>query len=341
MAISIHIETPHQAHDPAGRAPPVPAARCGDVVRIIARAEGERPEARGWSAEVFWLAEGSGDRDKAVIDTVAGQAGTRMEFWFTVPAEGPVTFHGKHVHIRWRVRVRLDVPWAIDPKAEQEFVVMPAETGPALKKEALSMGPTVAQEAPSGIGREIAWLVLLTLFLWSVAIGVFLNEGHPGSLCGFAGGCITLAVLVSLLWKPLAKMKVRIEKTELSSGTLGLGDTLEGTVTILSKTDVQLNAVRIELVCEERARERVGTRTRYYTENVHKAEVVGARNLRLRPRHRQSVPFRFEIPAMSMHSFAADNNWVTWRLRVRCDIPNWPDLMEEYVLTVKPVFVKG
>lgn len=43
-----------------------------------------------------------------------------------------------------------------------------------------------------------------------------------------------------------------------------------------------------------------------------------------------------EIPADMMHSFDGGNNEIKWRLRVEGDIPKWPDLEQDYPITVRP-----
>lgn len=43
-----------------------------------------------------------------------------------------------------------------------------------------------------------------------------------------------------------------------------------------------------------------------------------------------------QVPAGTMHSFESDNNEVRWRLRVRGEIRNWPDIDEEFDFHVPP-----
>jgi hypothetical protein len=45
---------------------------------------------------------------------------------------------------------------------------------------------------------------------------------------------------------------------------------------------------------------------------------------------------RLEVPAGTMPSFEADNNKILWKLKVVCEVPNWPDNEEEYPLVVVP-----
>ncbi|MHA3770544.1 DUF3592 domain-containing protein [Verrucomicrobiota bacterium sgz303538] len=49
-----------------------------------------------------------------------------------------------------------------------------------------------------------------------------------------------------------------------------------------------------------------------------------------------SGSFRVTVPLDSMPSFKASNNEIAWRLKVRGNIPRFPDVNEEYPLTVLP-----
>jgi len=42
------------------------------------------------------------------------------------------------------------------------------------------------------------------------------------------------------------------------------------------------------------------------------------------------------FPAQAMHSFDGGHNKIAWVLRVRGDIPFWPDVEEEYEITIEP-----
>jgi hypothetical protein len=44
----------------------------------------------------------------------------------------------------------------------------------------------------------------------------------------------------------------------------------------------------------------------------------------------------FIVPPGHMHTFEGGNNKVLWRLRVRGEIPRWPDVDDEYPVTVLP-----
>ncbi len=45
----------------------------------------------------------------------------------------------------------------------------------------------------------------------------------------------------------------------------------------------------------------------------------------------------FALPEFSMHSFEADHNKIIWFVHVEGEIPRWPDINEQYPLTVLPL----
>jgi hypothetical protein len=53
------------------------------------------------------------------------QVPLKVPFAFTVPREGPVSYAGRYVKIDWAITVKLDVSWAIDPKQDAPFRVVP------------------------------------------------------------------------------------------------------------------------------------------------------------------------------------------------------------------------
>jgi hypothetical protein len=44
----------------------------------------------------------------------------------------------------------------------------------------------------------------------------------------------------------------------------------------------------------------------------------------------------FAVPAGTMPSFRADHNRIVWALKVKCELPAWPDTEEEYEVVVRP-----
>lgn len=65
------------------------------------------------------------------------QVPAKLPFSFRIPEQGPVSYEGRYVKIDWTVTVKLDVPWAIDPKQEAVFRVVPRSAQPIVMAEKL------------------------------------------------------------------------------------------------------------------------------------------------------------------------------------------------------------
>ena len=44
----------------------------------------------------------------------------------------------------------------------------------------------------------------------------------------------------------------------------------------------------------------------------------------------------WQLPLQVMHTFQADRNRILWRLRVHGSIAFWPDIEDEYEITIYP-----
>jgi hypothetical protein len=83
-----------------------------------------------------WRTEGRGERASATVQflripVAAGPppAPTRFPFRFTLPPDGPVSYHGYLISVIWEIEARVDVSWAIDPKAVVPLTVVPRVVG--------------------------------------------------------------------------------------------------------------------------------------------------------------------------------------------------------------------
>lgn len=83
------------------------------------------------SISLGWRTHGKGNRDigtpaDLVLFEGEWQPGKTHEydFEFLVP-DGPATYHGRVLNLDWYLNARADIPWAIDPKAEEEVLLVP------------------------------------------------------------------------------------------------------------------------------------------------------------------------------------------------------------------------
>jgi hypothetical protein len=78
-----------------------------------------------------WHTEGRGDRDTekiAEVDVFQGTLNAGVpsvhEFSFALPRE-PWSYAGHYVNVVWEIAVDVDVPWSVNPRHSQPFVMSP------------------------------------------------------------------------------------------------------------------------------------------------------------------------------------------------------------------------
>ena len=97
----------------------------------------------------------------------------------------------------------------------------------------------------------------------------------------------------------------------------------------------RVQSLTLELEGREAARYRRGKNSRTDHHVFHSSQVLAEGPLsRFGARHGGRVALR--VPEPTMPSFDAGNNRIEWRLKVRGDIPVWPDLIQDFPLTVFP-----
>jgi hypothetical protein len=115
----------------ADNVPRVPAGQKIPFSLQLCPATGQN--GKNLSVELSYAISGSGDSEQAVVDHVtlfaqgwkSGES-RRAEGVLTVPATGPITCVGKHVHIHWAVTIREERGWQGGKRQVFEIRVIPA-----------------------------------------------------------------------------------------------------------------------------------------------------------------------------------------------------------------------
>lgn len=104
-----------------------PRARPGEQIRGTVAWSAEQKAPKAVIVAAGFVTEGRGDSDELTVfeRTIPNPAteGT-VDFAFDVPIDAPCTYDGQLIRVRWRVTVRLDLPWAIDAHEEAPFAVV-------------------------------------------------------------------------------------------------------------------------------------------------------------------------------------------------------------------------
>jgi hypothetical protein len=186
---------------------------------------------------------------------------------------------------------------------------------------------------------KVAGFIVVAL-VWNAILSVFLYDLLPlsgrGSFHWFLAlflvpfivlgvGLVALAIHQALqLSNP--RPKVTASKSIVALGTdLRLDWSIEGRVNKLTRFSIALEA-------REEATYSRGT------DRITDTQVFATIPLanQITPKIAVAGSAHVTIPADTMHSFDASHNRVVWVVRVRGEVPNWPDSDDEFPLTVAP-----
>jgi hypothetical protein len=190
------------------------------------------------------------------------------------------------------------------------------------------------------LGRKATFVGLtLAALFWNGVVSVFIADIASKGLNGFN---VVLSLfllpfvavgllLIGLVARQGMKLVNPIPILTVNTPTVALGDELKVTWAIDGRVE-KLTRLSIDLVGREEATYRRGTDTVTDTEEFVALRVAE----QLPPEITPAGSARVTVPADTMHSFTASNNKVNWILRVRGEIPSWPDSEDVFPVTVTP-----
>ena len=187
-------------------------------------------------------------------------------------------------------------------------------------------------------GKLIA-AVFFALF-WNGLISVFVihifKSSHPGPLEWFLGLfmlpfiAIGLAIVIAAVYFLLALFNPRPGIT-LTPGVVPLGGTFRLEWAISGRVHV-LQRLHICLEGREESTHQNGKNTttdRNVFVRIEIADLTVAQAMR-------SGDGTVTVPSHLMHSFAGSHNKILWAIRVHGEIARWPDISEDFAVTVLP-----
>ena len=195
----------------------------------------------------------------------------------------------------------------------------------------------------------------LTIFglIWNIVIWVIAYDNVIAFVTGrgfsFELGFMSIFLLIGLgvaiaAVRALMVVFAPAVILELSRRAIPLGGSAEIRWHIAGRRG-RVDAVEIKLVGEEKATYRRGadtvTDTETFMEQVLLGEDPERSGLAHMPMMHEKGELVLTIPLDAMHSFAANNNEIVWRLEVKAHVPNWPDPKDKYDLTVLPLSIEG
>lgn len=342
----------------------------GDIVRgrVTLRAN-SNCTCNGLILTGFWRAHGHGNRatedcHEEILfrgEWSAGQTET-YSFHFEVPP-GPLTYHGHYLNVDWFVGVTADIPWALDPSVEEDFIVFQDQNDdtiialgefglvPELDKHLGLSASSVDtfrthrievvsnSQSLSGMGPLIAGIVLAVGLFFSCIFGsVLLDDFGPFALL-FAVLPLGMTSMVAfflirnfLAEKKLGKVDVKLQPSALFAP--GRRGDLE--VQFCPTAPAALNKVTASLKGQERVIRGSGSNRTTHTHVLYEQDFTLCEARDLTVGDPVKLLASFELPDDAPYSFKASDNYLEWTIGIHIDIPSWPDWNETHTFVVYP-----
>jgi hypothetical protein len=168
-------------------------------------------------------------------------------------------------------------------------------------------------------------------------VQLFRGDGFSWFLALFLTPFVVVGlVLVGAFVSQVLALSNPVPRITLNRRVLRPGERLEVDWQMRGRVQA-LRRLRLSLEGREEATYRRGTDTRTDREVFATVDLLDTGDLATMAAGRVAR----DLPARLMHSFAAKNNKIVWALRVRGEIPRWPDVDEEFVVTIAPTSIPG
>lgn len=283
----------------------------------------------------YWRTHGRGNSDWGtkheirLTEMQPLQAGEELHLPFEFKAElWPLTYHGNYIYLDHYVHVAVDVPWAIDPKLEEEYILLPGKrpsefTGE--RGEIITVEQKDAKEM-GAVGKVVLYgFVALIIVMLAIPFFFFVV---PLTLIGGGGFWV---------WKKMIASRVGNVEYTIPHVVVGPGEQLPVKLNFTPKKTFPINGITVKVEAIEAATSGSGTNktTHYNTvfEEIHtlrpEGAVTGGDNV-----HEEVV---ITIPESNAWSLDESDNDVKWTIEARIDIPRFPDWAEKKVIQLVPL----
>jgi hypothetical protein len=288
----------------------------------------------GLDAKLEWFTHGKGNEDQEAVETErlftgqwSGGETVAYPFRFTAPAT-PLSYAGEILNVDFRVRVTADIPWALDPKAEQTIEIAHDPPPDGLK---VTWDPEKHKsDLKSCFGCSVA---LLPIGLAVVALAI-VGEDVPiqigVALVVFALIGFSMSTRRYLAERKLGTVKMEFEQIT-AAGYRGASKADQLKVVLMSRAGARINHATAMLAVREEVVRGSGTNKRTFRHDISATDTMLT----------QTAPGRCEgviqLPlGAAPYSFYADSNELLWELSLHIDIPDSPDWKETVKLQAQP-----
>ncbi len=285
-----------------------------------------------------WKTHGRGNAAYGPKETIelapAGPlvAGETLNFPFSLTAPlHPVTYRGHHINVDHYVGVEVDVPWAFNPKAHEEYILNGGEPPPEF---AGSRGAVISLEKPAAQAG-----LILSLILGTILVGLAV------ALLFVAAFLLPIILIIAaIVWLRRTAVYRRLGEVELTMPhvIVAPGEDWPLRLRFQPRKQFRINGISVKLLCRESATSGSGTSATTHTHKVLEQKIELRPAGLLEPDTPVDQSFSLSFPVTSAYSFKASDNKIEWTAEVRIDIPRFPDWSKSQALQVVPrAFLKN
>ncbi|MCA9085283.1 MAG: hypothetical protein KDA81_14560 [Planctomycetaceae bacterium] len=286
----------------------------------------------------YWKTHGRGNTatgEKVKIPlSEAGplQTGEELTLPFSFEAERtPLTYRGHYINVDHYVHVNVNVPWAIDPKHEEEYILLPGECPPEYSNGRGDIMLAVGQTAGLSSTGKTALIIFVGLFaLLMLPIAFFLSP------------LILIGGIIYWIRRNMIAARVGEVEFTLPHQVVTNEESLPVQVKFTPRRSFLINGVTLRLMATESATSGSGTNATTHRHTLldeqHTLHPAG----QMFPGEPFIGDYQLNLPKTQAWSLRLPSNVVEWSVEARIDIPRCPDWSMKTVLTMVPAeFLSG
>ncbi len=292
----------------------------------------ESVKSTGITSTHQWRTHGRGNVASGTKETVELEAarmyspGEEHELSFSLLSPThPVTFHGTMINVDHYVTVQMNVPWAFNPKAEEDYVLLPGQPSAHFvgsRNEVIALTP--AAGTSSIVGKVVLGIIVAALLMVVVAFALFLLP--------------IILIVAGFIWfrkKALAGRQGEV-KLSVPHVVVAPGEHWTAKIQFQPRKQFRINSIGLTLLGKESATSGSGTKATTHTHKILEQKLVVRANDMLTAGELVSEEFTFAFPTTDAFSLELSDNKIQWTATVRIDIPAFPDWSKAQPIQVVP-----
>ncbi len=276
-----------------------------------------------------------GEEGMVFAEDAKFQSGELKEYPFKFSAQrGPVSYQGQYLNVEWYLRAQVDIPVAVDVIKEETFMLAPGDIS-----EEIVLGTEDQLEeaaAPSSFKERMtmARVLAVPFFVLGVAMIVLGGSNLVALLLGLAVAGFGGWQLFMMLRNKLAQQRVSALEVNVQPVKISAGNAVTCSFLFDSRDARRLRKITATLKAEERVVSGAGGLKNTHTHKIYETVVEQSNQDVVAFGDKTEIKIPVPIPPHAPSTFRAPDNALIWSIRVQIDIPNWPDWVQEFPITV-------